>query len=219
MHIGAPGQLGNAGAPLGKDRVAAPGIGADPDRPADMVEHDRRLGKRARQIDELAELGVVHPRVEAEAERVQPGKPLAHRPVHQESGGAVHRGAARGIVGVRGRDEADPAKPSAAGHDHRLEHRLDPRPEREIGIADDAGADLGLAIGAARRHRRDAVGELDLANRAPLGGAAGAVHRQPFEVDRRGDVVPGAGIGQEIGQQVAPGILAIDQVMMRVDDR
>ena len=115
--------------------------------------------------------------------------------------------------------KSDPAKPAAARHDHHLEHRLDPGAERQIGVADDAGADLGLAIGARCRHRRDAVGELDLADRAQLNGPAGAIHRQPFEIDRGRDVVAAAGIGQQIGQQVAAGILAIDQMMVRIDDR
>ena len=82
----------------------------------------------------------------------------------------------------------------------RLQHRLDPRAEHQIGIADDAGADPGLAVGARGRHRRDAIGELDLADRPHLVGAGGAVHRQPFKIDRRDDVVPAAGIGEQIGQ-------------------
>jgi len=43
-----------------------------------MVEHNRRFGKSARQVDKFAELGTVHPGVEAEAERHAPGEALAH---------------------------------------------------------------------------------------------------------------------------------------------
>jgi hypothetical protein len=47
----------------------------------------------------------------------------------------------------------------------------------------------------------------------------GAVHRQPFEVDGRGDVVSAAGVGEQVRQQIAAGLGPVDQMMMRVDDR
>jgi hypothetical protein len=100
-----------------------------------------------------------------------------------------------------------------------LQHLFDRRAERQIGIADDTGADLCLPVGPARSHRRDASGELDFADRAQLGGACCAVHRQPFEVHSRVDVVPAPQIREQFRQQVAAGLRAIDQVMMRVDDR
>ena len=120
---------------------------------------------------------------------------------------------------MRGGDEADAAEAAAAGRDHRLQHLFDRGAERQIGVADDAGADPRLAVGPGCGHRRDTVGELDLADRAQLDRARGAVHRQPFEVDGRGDVVPAAGVGEQLGQQIAAGLGPVDQVMMRVDDR
>ena len=57
MHIGAGRELADPRAPIGEDLVALARIAAEPDRAADMVEHDRRLGKGARQIDQVAELG------------------------------------------------------------------------------------------------------------------------------------------------------------------
>jgi len=53
-----------------------------------------------------------------------------------------------------------------AGRDIRqlADHLLDRRAERQIGIADDSGADLRLAVGAACGHCSDTVGELDLAD-------------------------------------------------------
>ena len=71
---------------------------------------------------------------------------------------------------MRGGDKADAAEAAAAGLDHRLQHLLDRGAERQIGVADDAGADPGLAVGPGGRHRRDTVGELDLADRAQLCG-------------------------------------------------
>ena len=78
-----PQLLADPPAPLGEYLVALAGIAAEADRAADMVEHDLRLGKGARQIDQLAELGVVHPGVEAEAERRETRESFPHAPVHQ----------------------------------------------------------------------------------------------------------------------------------------
>ena len=49
-----------------------------------MVEGDLRLRESMRQLDQLAELGVVHPCVKAEAEWRQPGEALAQLRVHQK---------------------------------------------------------------------------------------------------------------------------------------
>jgi hypothetical protein len=121
--------------------------------------------------------------------------------------------------GARGGDKADPAETAAARLDHRLQHPFDRRTQRQIGVADDAGADLGLAVCPACRHCRDTIGELDFADRTQLGGPRGAVHGQPFEVDGRGDVVTAAGVGEQVGQQIAAGLGPVDQMMVRVDGR
>ena len=87
-------------------------------------------------------------------------------------------------------------------------------------MSDDAGTDAGFAVAAAGAHRRDAVGELDLADRAHLRRPVGAIHRQPFQIHGRGDVVAAGGdVGQQVGQQVAPAFRPVDQVMVRIDDR
>src|SRR5205085_4024225 len=189
MHIRAARELCDAVLPLGEDLVALPGIGADADRSADMVENDRRLRKGARQIEKLAELREIHPGVEAEAERVELREALAHLRVEQEPEGAVDRGAARRLVGVRRGDVADAAEAAATGEDHRLQYLLDLLAEHQIGVSDDAGAHLGLAKGLAGGDRGDAIGELDLAHRLQWRRAAGAIPPQPFEIDRRGDVM------------------------------
>src|SRR5436853_7901222 len=79
MHIRAARELGDAVLPGGENFVALPGIGADADRPADMVEDDPRLRKGARQIDKLAELREIHPGREAEAGRGALREALEHR--------------------------------------------------------------------------------------------------------------------------------------------
>ena len=116
-------------------------------------------------------------------------------------------------------DEADAAEAAAAGRDHRLQNLLDGRAERQIGVADDAGADPGIAVRPRGGRRCDAVGELDFADRAQLGRALGAVHRQPFEIEGRGDVVAAPGVGGQFRQQIAACLGPLDQMMMRIDDR
>ena len=120
---------------------------------------------------------------------------------------------------MRGGDEADAAKAAAARVYLGLEHPLHRRPERQVGIADDAGADLGPSVCPGGAHRRHAVGELDLADRPELSWTRGAVHREPFEIDGRGDVVSRSNVGEQLGQQVAAGLGPLDQMMMGVDDR
>src|ERR1700746_948269 len=85
MDIGAARQFADLLAPRGKDLVALASVGAEADRTADMVEPDWCLGKGARQIDQLAELGVVHPGVKAETERGEAREPFAYSPVHQQA--------------------------------------------------------------------------------------------------------------------------------------
>ncbi len=162
---------------------------------------------------------MVHPGVEAEAERGKAGETFAHTLVHQQPLWPGDHRSPRRLVGMRGGDEADAAKAAAAGRNHRIQDLLDRRAEHQVGIADDTRADLRLAVGPARRHRPDAVGEFDFANRAQFGGSCCAVHRKPFEVHGRGDVVSGAEIGEQFRQQIAAGLRPVDQVMVRIDDR
>jgi len=105
---------------------------------------------------------------------------------------------------MRGGDEADAAKAAAAGRDHRLQHLFGTGAERQIGITDDTGADPDLAIRPGCGHRRDAIGEFDLAEAARPD--RWPVHRQSFEVDGRRDVVAsraGAACGDGIGRSRA----------------
>ena len=60
----------------------------------------------------------------------------------------------------------DAAEAALAGDDFRLQHGLARFAQQQIGVADDAGADRGRSVAAARAHRRHAIGEFDLADRA-----------------------------------------------------
>jgi hypothetical protein len=118
-----------------------------------------------------------------------------------------------------GRDEANAAEAAATRFDHRLQHLLDRRAQRQIGVTDNAGAHACVPVCAAGAHRRDTVGELDLTDRAQFGRTFGTVHRQPLEIDGCGDVVPGPQIGEQFRQQVAARLGPVHQVVMRIDDR
>jgi hypothetical protein len=112
-----------------------------------------------------------------------------------------------------------------------LQHRLDPVALGQVGVADDAGGDAGLAVAAAGAHCGDAGDELGFAHRAHLARAGGAVHRMALQEHAADDgVAGGGGVFQELGQQIAhrrhlPGIAgardagAVPQVVMGVDDR
>ena len=112
----------------------------------------------------------------------------------------------------------DAAEPSAAGADMRLQHRPHARPKPQVGMADDAGADLRLAVATRGAHRRDAIDELGLADRPHLLRPARAMHRAALHEHRGDDVVATVGVGQQIVEHVAPA-RPFPQMMVRIDDR
>ena len=90
--------------------------------------------------------------------------------------------------------------------------------EQQIDVADDAGADRGLAVAAARGHRRHAIGELDLADGPERLRAVRAVHRAAIDIDGGDDVVAGGDVGRHLLDHVAQAA-AVPEMVMRIDDR
>jgi hypothetical protein len=84
--------------------------------------------------------------------------------------------------------------------------------------ADDAGAGAGRAVDPACAPGRRAGGELRLTERAALLGPRGAVHGAALHEHCRADVVPGAGVVQQVVPQVALARL-VPEVVVRVHDR
>ena len=113
---------------------------------------------------------------------------------------------------------ADAAQTVAAGTDVRLQDRLDPAAQSQIGVADDPGADPRLAVDSARTHGGDAVSELGFADRPHLDRAAPTVHRPGLHEHRRDDVVTAAGVGQELIEEVTPA-RPVPQMVVRINDR
>ena len=107
-----------------------------------MVEHDE-LREGARQIGQLAELGVVRPGVEAEADRRQPRAAFAHRGSRINPAGRVMGGPPVRLVRMGPGDKADAAQAAAAGSISASSTGATAAPELEVGIADDGGATRG----------------------------------------------------------------------------
>ena len=80
----------------------------------------------------------------------------------------------------------------------RFQHRRRAVAEIEIDMADDAVTGEGLPVDPARRHRRDAVDELGLADRPHRGRDACPVHRATLQIHGRADIVAATGIGEEL---------------------
>ena len=180
-----------------------------------MVEHDLHVRAFARHLGQGLDLRVVNPRFEGQIVRRQPLEAAAevrvvHQPRRRDIGG---RADDRRIV--RG-DLADAAKPSAGRSDLAFEHPIDIR-QPQIGEADDAGANLGLAA-APVALLGDRSDELAFADRAQFLGTAGAIARTALDEHARDDVVARAHIGQQFVEQIAAARV-IPEMMVRVDDR
>src|SRR5260370_28674611 len=63
--------------PALEDLRALPFVRPDTERSAKVIEHDRRIRKRSRELRQTSHLRMVVPRIEAETERLQPRKALA----------------------------------------------------------------------------------------------------------------------------------------------
>src|SRR5690348_260327 len=110
---------------------------------------------------------------------------------------------------------ADAAEAAASRSDLSLEHGPCRLAEQQVRVADDTCADQGLAISAARAHRRNAIGELDLADRPKAVRPRSAVHGAAINVDGGNDVVATCDVGRHLLDQVALPA-AIPEMMMRI---
>ncbi len=113
---------------------------------------------------------------------------------------------------------AHAAESPAAGPDLRLQHRLDPVAQREIGVADDAGGDPCGTVATAVAHRGDAGDELGFADRTQFLRAVGAVHRMALQEHGGDDVVARSQVREQFVQQVTM-IWTVPKVMMRINNR
>jgi hypothetical protein len=168
-----------------------------------MVEDDGCLREGARQLGKLHQLRVVEPRFEGELQRRQ-----ARNPARQVASaiwpfGEFVRPRENVSLGVPDHRMANAAEAAVTGGDLCLKHACDSVPEAQIGVADDTGAQPALAVAPASAHCRGAIDELDFADRLHLGRTVGPVHRTAFDKDAVRNVVPAAGVGEQLVHQVA----------------
>src|SRR5215472_5153064 len=219
VDIGELAELLDLPAPFLEDFLGLAGVRADRERTADMVDDDLGLREGSGEADDVAELRVEGPGLEAEVQRRQRREALTEAAVEVEAfAGAGGEHAQRGIA-VPGRAVADTAEAPARGDDMLLQNALGAAADRtQIDIADDPGAVLGRAVFAAFAHRRYAGDKGRLAERTGLRRAVGAVHLAAFEKDRGADVVAAGGVFDQVVQQIAVA-RAVPQMVVRVDNR
>src|SRR5262245_5555670 len=185
-----------------------------------MIEHDRLLREGACQRDQIADLRMVEPGIEAEPQPAQRGKAfpkLGVVAIKMRRRIGVRIVDFGGLV-VPGRRVAD-ALEARPGRGHVGSQDLfGTCPDGEIDQANDAGSHTRWSIGAARRHGGNAVDELGLAQGAQFAWTIGAVTGRTFDEDRAFNAVAAARVRQQISQQVAVRG-KIPQMMMRIDDR
>ena len=98
-----------------------------------------------------------------------------------------------------------------------FQDRLHSVAEHEVGVADDAGGDLGGAVLAAGALGGETLDELDFADAPHFLGSRGAIHRMALDEYGLRDVVSAAEIVGELVEQVAVA-LAVPEMMVRVAD-
>jgi hypothetical protein len=160
---------------------------------------------------------MVLPGFVSQAERTELRHPLAICCLAIESLRRIGMAVADIGAGVPAGGVADAAKAAVTGGDMSLQHRAGAGAEHHVDIGHDGGAGAGRAVKAAGARRRHAIGELRLAHRPHLGRTVGAIHRAAVDIDRRGDVVAGAGVFQQLVQQVTM-VGVVPQMMVGIDD-
>ncbi len=133
-------EAAHVGTPDRENFVAVAVVRCDAEQSAGVIENHVGLRKGAQQIDEVGQLRMKLPRFEREAERLQTGEAFAkgrvqHLVLRHFAPAELGR-----IAGIPGHTVANAANPSIARGDERLEHRLHPLAQGEIGVSDEACA-------------------------------------------------------------------------------
>ena len=193
-----------------------------------MVEDDRRVRKRLRQVSQLRDLRVVNPALErqpvgAQVRVAAPEGGIEEKVRHHgwSVGGARGHGSIRQHARLRPRPTmTDAAEALRACRDLGLEHRRDAVAQPQICRTDDAGGGAQIAISPAGALCRDALYELGFADNPELFGTVGTIHRPALDEHRLTHVVP-FGVRDELREKVPlrRAVRCIPEMVMRVDDR
>src|SRR5882762_10552496 len=141
--------------PALEDFRASPFVRPDPKWSAKVIEHDRRIGKRSRELSQALHLRMVMPRIEAQTERLQSRKAFA------KARRCVQVGRRIGVrvpdlgTRVETRRMPDAAKARRRRVDMSLQYFFDCTAQGQIREADDSRRDSSLSIASARALRRD----------------------------------------------------------------
>ena len=202
-----------------KEPVAPALVPAEPQRSANVVEDDGLRRERAGESRQVRELRVVEPGIEREAEPAQRRKAFPELgvvaiEVRRRIGVAVVRfgalssqAAAWRMPFKRGPAAAMCARSTSSA---RVPIVRSTRPTIPA-------AAPRRAVAAARRHGGDAVDELGLAQGAQLRRTVGAVAGRALDEHGQLDLVAAAGVGEQVGEEVAVRG-EIPEVVMGVDD-
>ena len=182
-----------------------------------MIEDDRRIRERPREVRQVGDVRVIDPRFERQAVLAQVGVALPEAWIQEHVLREIGRlvGNHRAIRPRRAMTDA--AKALGTRRDLRFEHRRDPVAEPRGRRCRRCRPRPALAVAAARAHRRDALHELGFADDLELVWPVGAVHRRALDEHRLPHIVR-PGVRHQLIEQV-PVARPIPQVVVRIDDR
>ena len=185
-----------------------------------MVQDDGQIRHGLGKGCQLGQLREADPGIEGEAHpRQHPGPGAVF--------GAGQHPLLLAVVDLRmrvpGNRVADAAKSVGAGGLKRLQHRLDPVAQLQIGMADDCRRRPTRAVEPAGAGSSEALDELDLADGAHLRRSIRPVHRSRLDKHGGAHIVAAIHVGGQLVQQIALVGDAlgpeIPEVVMRVADR
>ena len=164
-----------------------------------MVQYDGQVWHRLGEIGQLEQLRVVQPTFQGQPHTYQnpgagPEIVTGQLPLHLVRGGVFQL-----RVRVPSNRVADTAESVGAGRLQCLQHRLDPVPQVQVGVADNGCRSPARAIKAAGAGGGQTLNELDLANGAHFLGSIGSVHCPCLDEHGGSHVVPAVDV---VGQLV-----------------
>ena len=89
-HIGAGGHRGDSLLPIGEHLFAPGGIEAGAQRTTDVIQDNGGIGECGGQVSQLAQLGVVHQGIEAQAQLLKAGEPFPEPGIQQHPRRGAH---------------------------------------------------------------------------------------------------------------------------------
>ena len=213
-HIVALRQLGDIGAPLREQFGAVVGVRPDPERAAEMVEHDAQLGECPGERGEFGDLPVIEHRVIAQPALRHPTQAVAVIGVGEQ---VRRRGPEHNPLG-KGRIDRH-AVPHPAQHRRcrgmRVELLVDFIAKRQVDKTDNSRGHRDCAHGGDLAQSLDAFGFADAAEvRRPVL----AVAKARLDEHRCDNAMPAGKVVAKLVEQI--GMSALDpQMMVRIDDR